>query len=388
MDDFPAPTIGRPLQEEILESESPSQIAAATPETPAGDQSADSPSASSQPLDEIYADDTNNQAPGGFDDRATDVAAEITMAPANSLTTITLSAVGDLALGGDHEQGSFANFMKAFEANDCDYTYFLRNVKHIFDADDLTIGNLEGALTEAADHKVKTFSLSGPPHFAKILSSSGVDVVSIANNHTHDFFEAGYKDTAASLEAEDIGYFGNEFVTIIEVKGIRVGLLGFTFYSDSRAVRAQISSAIKDLQSRDAQLIIAYYHWGREYGFIPDKYERDVAHFSIDNGADLVLGSHPHVIRGIESYKGKNIVYSLGNFCFGANRNPADRHTFIYQYTFTFDDGVLMDGGEINIIPAVISSARSYNNYQPRLAEGEEAERILRRIDEYSEGLK
>mgnify|MGYP000605105768 FL=1 len=108
---------------------------------------------------------------------------------------------------------------------------------------------------------------------------------------------------------------------------------------------------------------------------------------AIDEGADLVCGHHPHVLQGIETYKGKNIVYSLGNFCFGGNSSPSDMDTMIFQQTFTItSDGVQADN-VTNIIPCSISSADGYNNYQPTPATGDEATRIKSKIDERSAAI-
>jgi len=214
-----------------------------------------------------------------------------------------------------------------------------------------------------------------------------VDVVSLANNHSKDFFERGYQDTITSLEEEGIAYFGNEFNTIMEINGIRIGLFGLTLWGGGKEYERLIAKAIKDLRQRDAQLIIAYYHWGIERTYTPERYQRNLGHFSIDNGADLVLGSHPHVIQGIEEYNGRFIVYSMGNFSFGANNNPADHDTFIFQQSFFFENGVLLDTNDINIIPAFISSEKGRNNFQPTPADGEEAQRITQRIETYSSKL-
>ena len=121
------------------------------------------------------------------------------------------------------------------------------------------------------------------------------------------------------------------------------------------------------------------FHWGNETETVPDTNQMTLGRLAIDEGADLVCGHHPHVLQGIETYKGKNIVYSLGNFCFGGNSSPSDMDTMIYQQTFTIDaDGVKKDN-VTNIIPCSISSAAydGYNNYQPTPAEGDEATRIL-----------
>jgi len=305
----------------------------------------------------------------------------------SNLVTITISAAGDTTLGGDTRWAGYHAFMREFENSGHDHSHFLQNVRHIFEESDLTILNLEGTLTDATAHMDKTFIFRGPPHFAQILSSSSVGVVSLANNHTVDFFERGYRDTIASLQAEDIAYFGNEINTILEVNGIYVGLFGFSIWNDSHHNRNRIMAAIDDLQQRGAQLIIAYHHWGIERDNRPTNYQRVIGRFTIDSGAHLVLGAHPHVLQGIEEYNGRNIVYSLANFCFGGHANPDDHDTFIFQQTFTFYEGVLQDTNDTNIIPAFISSVSDRNNFQPTPATGEDAERILQRLREYSDWL-
>ena len=109
---------------------------------------------------------------------------------------------------------------------------------------------------------------------------------------------------------------------------------------------------------------------------------------AIDEGADLDAGHHPHVLQGIETYKGKNIVYSLGNFCFGGNSAPSDMDSMIFQQTFTVtEDGVTADN-VTNIIPCSISSEYGYNNYQPTPSQGDEADRILAKIEERSSWIE
>jgi len=332
--------------------------------------------------DEIYASDIEGDGDDIDDDDIEDDEPE---EPPVELVSITISAAGDTTLGGDPRGARM--FIREFELHGSDHSHFLANVRHIFEEDDLTIVNLEGTLTDATAHLDKTFVLRAPPHYAKILSSSGVDAVTLANNHSKDFLERGYQDTLASLEEEGIAYFGDGINTILEINGIRVGLFGLAIWVGGTNSDRLISKAVDDLRERGAQLIIAYYHWGTELSNTPAKHQRTLGHFSIDNGVDLVLGSHPHVLQGIEEYNGKYIVYSLGNFSFGANNNPADHDSLIFQQTFIFEDGSLLDTRDINIIPVLISSEKGRNNFQPIIAEGEDAERIMERIGKYSDLL-
>lgn len=133
-------------------------------------------------------------------------------------------------------------------------------------------------------------------------------------------------------------------------------------------------------------ILIASFHWGNELEYKATSKQIRLGHLAVDLGADLVLGHHPHIINGIEVYKGVNIIYSLGNFCFGGKRNPDDKDTFIYQHTFTEnEDGSIT--GEGTVIPCKITSVANdeYNNYQPTpVSDPEEAERILKKIEKYS----
>ncbi|MCL2217577.1 MAG: CapA family protein [Defluviitaleaceae bacterium] len=303
--------------------------------------------------------------------------------------TILVSAAGDTTLGGDRRWAGYHAFMREFDESGGDHSIFLANVAHIFYESDISILNLEGVLTDILyPHMDKEFVFRGPKHFAQILSSSHIDVVSIANNHTIDFFERGMRDTRAALTYEGILYFGNEFNLITEVNGIKVGLFGFRIWWDGADNRNRITAAIEDLRSRGAQLIIAYHHWGVERENFPQPYQIAIGRHTIRAGADLVLGAHPHVLQGIEEYQGRFIVYSLADFSFGGNAFPHDHDTMIFQQTFTFYNGVLLPDNDINIIPAFMSSVRYRNDFRPTVAEGEQAQRIMARIERYSEVLR
>lgn len=302
----------------------------------------------------------------------------------DEVATITISAAGDTTLGGDTRWAGYHAFQRIYRENDGDLSYFFRNVAHIFAASDLSIVNFEGTLTHAEEHLDNQFVFRGDPHLASILRYGNIDAVTIANNHTGDFLARGLLDTRQALTDHGIVYFGNEFNRILEVNGINVGLFGFSVWAPGAWNENRIRAAIDDLNARGAQLIIAYFHWGTENTNHINDTQRTMGRFTIDAGAHLVLGSHPHVIQGIEIYNGRNIVYSLANFCFGGNANPVDQDTFIFQQTFTFVGGVLQQDNNTNLIPAFISSTRRYNNFQPTVAEDEDAMRILRRLELYS----
>ena len=298
--------------------------------------------------------------------------------------SLTLSVVGDCTLGTD-ETFDYNTSLNAYYEN-YGADYFLQNVKDIFSTDDLTIANFEGTLTDSDEREDKTFAFKAPASYASILTSGSVEAVNTANNHSHDYGEQSFNDTLAALDDAGIVHFGYDETAVMDVKGIKVGLVGIYELYDHLEREQQLKDNIAKVKADGAQLIVVIFHWGNETETVPDSNQTTLGRIAIDEGADLVCGHHPHVLQGIETYKGKNIVYSLGNFCFGGNSSPSDMDTMIYQQTFTIDaDGVKKDN-VTNIIPCSISSAAydGYNNYQPTPAEGDETTRILGKINERS----
>ena len=305
-------------------------------------------------------------------------------ATVSSPVSLTLSVVGDCTLGTD-ETFDYDTSLNAYYEN-YGADYFLQNVKDIFSADDLTIANFEGTLTDSDEREDKTFAFKAPASYASILTGGSVEAVNTANNHSHDYGNQSFDDTLAALDDAGIVHFGYDETAVMDVKGIKVGLVGIYELYDHLEREQQLKDNIAKVKADGAQLIVVIFHWGNETETVPDSNQTTLGRIAIDEGADLVCGHHPHVLQGIETYKGRNIVYSLGNFCFGGNSSPSDMDTMIYQQTFTIDaDGVKKDN-VTNIIPCSISSAAydGYNNYQPTPAEGDEATRILGKINERS----
>lgn len=301
--------------------------------------------------------------------------------------SVKMSFAGDCTLGNYAGQAYSGSFNQEYANQGNDTTYFLRNVKGVFEQDDLTIVNLEGPLTTATSHAEKQFAFSGPYEYADILTNGSVEMVSLANNHSEDYFAQGMADTKNILDEKGIGYFGYETSCVKEVNGIKIGFLGYRSMSvsmNNEQGRATIKAAIEDLKNNQgANAVVVFYHWGIERDYSANDDQRELAKFSIDSGADLVVGSHPHVIQGVEEYNGKQIVYSLGNFCFGGNRNPSDTDSMIYSITMNFTDGKFTSETH-EIIPCSITTSSSRNNYQPTILEGSEKQRVLDKIQQYS----
>ena len=332
---------------------------------------------------------TGNNDSGGKDSgQASDLTIEEQEAEKEAETepvSITISAAGDCTLGTDEYFDPSTSLNAYYDSNGPEY--FFQNVKSIFDADDLTIVNMEGTLTEETARQDKTYAFKGPAEYAQILTSGGVEAANLANNHSHDYGDKSYTDTIETIEAAGIVSFGYDRTAVMDVNGIKVGLVGTYELADGMGCEDEMIANIKAVEEQGAQIVIVSFHWGLERENYPTENQVNLAHSAIDNGADLVLGHHPHVLEGIEVYNGKNIVYSLGNFCFGGNSNPADKDTMIFQQTFTVENGELTADNVTNIIPCSVSSESGYNNYQPTPLEGDEAERVRGRIEEYSSGL-
>ena len=310
----------------------------------------------------------------------------VTPEPEMTPVSLTLSVVGDCTLGTD-ENFDYDTSLNAYYEN-YGADYFLANVKSIFSADDLTIANFEGTLTESTEREDKQFAFKAPASYANILTAGSVEAVNTANNHSHDYGEESFNDTLTALDAANIIHFGYDETAVTEVKGVKVGMVGIYELNDHLGREEQLKQNIAKVKQDGAQLIVVIFHWGNEKEEVPDDNQKTLGHLAIDEGADLVCGHHPHVLQGIEEYKGKNIVYSLGNFCFGGNAYPSDMDTMIFQQTFTIDQNGVQKDNVTNIIPCSISSDADYNNYQPTPAEGEEADRIMKKIQERSSWIK
>ena len=321
---------------------------------------------------------TNASAKSQDETSASD--ADLTPTPTMAPVSLTVSVVGDCTLGTD-ENFDYDTSLNAYYEN-YGADYFFSNVKSIFSADDLTIANFEGTLTDSEEREDKEYAFKAPAEYAGILTSGSVEAVNTANNHSHDYGDQGYEDTISALDSAGILNFGYDKTVVTEVKGIKVGLVGIYELKDHLERKEQLKQNIAKVKAEGAQVTIVIFHWGNEKEEVPDSNQTTLAHLAIDEGADLVCGHHPHVLQGIEEYKGKNIVYSLGNFCFGGNQYPSDMDTMIFQQTFTVDQSGVKADNVTNIIPCSVSSDSDYNNYQPTPAEGDEAARILNKIQE------
>lgn len=299
--------------------------------------------------------------------------------------SITISSMGDCTLGTDVNFNQSTSLNAYYNMNGPDY--FFQNVRSILEKDDLSIVNMEGTLTDSTTREDKTYAFKAPAEYAGILSGSSVEAANLANNHSSDYGSQSNTDTIKALEDAGVATFGFDQTKILDIKGVKVGLTGIYELAEHMGKAEQVKENIAALKEAGAQLIIVNFHWGMEKEYYPDDTQKQLAHLAVDSGADLVIGHHPHVLQGVEKYKDKYIAYSLGNFCFGGNSNPSDKDTMIVQQTFTFQKGELKESSDLNLIPCSLSSTSSHNDYCPTPLEGDEKQRVLDKITQYSANL-
>ena len=305
-----------------------------------------------------------------------DATAEITVSDAK---TVTITAVGDCTLGTDPSLAADTSF-PAFQAVHGD-SYFFQNVRDILSQDDATIANFEGTLTTSDQRANKKFTFKGDPAYTAILKDGSIETVTLANNHSMDYGEQGLKDTEDALTGAGIAWCNGNDIAYQELNGVKCAYIGIYAVENGLESLDQLKSAVKQAKAEDAQLVIVDFHWNSELVEEPNEDMVTLGHAAVDAGADLVVGSHSHIVSGIEKYNGKFIVYGLGNFCFGGNLHPRDMDAMMFRQTFTVTGDGAQKDDNIAIIPVSVSSDSSYNNYQPTPVSGSAADQIMQKIN-------
>ncbi len=215
---------------------------------------------------------------------------------------------------------------------------------------DIRVGNLECVVAGTGEPEDKIFTFRARPHTLSVLKRH-FDAVSIANNHSGDFGRPAFAEMLGLLDQEGIGRFGGghdlveaHMPLLIERKGLRIALLGYnefmprSFEADADAPGTawsedeQVVADIRNARSRyHADLVIPIMHWGWENEPVANVRQRQLARLMIDAGADAVIGGHPHVTQDVEYYRGKLIVYSVGNFLIDALDNDAQTKGWVVK---------------------------------------------------------
>lgn len=283
-------------------------------------------------------------------------------APGYDSVSVKLSFGGDCTFGRDRNFSYQRSFDEMYDQMGPDY--FFSGISEFF-SDDISMVNFEGTLTDAFYGADKTYDFKGRPEYARILKSGSIDVVTVANNHSMDYFQKGYQDTIENLSPY-VAVSGYDMMPIVSVKGINIGFASNVGWDYNESQRSFIRNAVQTLRDRGANYIVFFYHWGTEGDYRSNSTQRAIAHYCIDQGADLVIGSHPHVTQETETYNGMQIAYSLGNLVFGGNQNPPDKNCIIYQQTISFDLDSRKPVSETHsAIPYLVSSVSYRNDYHP-----------------------
>ena len=283
---------------------------------------------------------------------------------------ITITGTGDFTVGGDSRKSSNI-WDTELKKHDGDYHFAMKNIRDVLLADDLTIVNFEGTLTEStyipSSKKNNDFLFSAPPEYVTMLSENGVEAVALENNHTMDHGEEAYAETQSHLSNAGIVWSGGGELGVIEVKGIQIAMLSYLCIDRYDQLWDTVPA---DIAAAKAQypIVIVNFHWGNELMYYPTDNQIKMGRLAVDSGADLVLGHHSHRIQPIEYYNGVYICYSLGNFCFAGNSKPSDMTSYLFQTRFRVrgegEEQEITNEGFI-IIPIRISSRADKNDFIP-----------------------
>jgi len=298
--------------------------------------------------------------------------------------TVTLIAVGDVSLA--RRIGAIIDKNPSFDP--------FGKVSHIFKSADSVFCNLESVLCSKALKPVnneKPYNLSASAFNSRILKNAGINIVSLSNNHIMDYGAAGLNSTCSSLTDSEIQYFGagknlaiaTEALTI-RIKNMNFAFLGYTdgmlktdfADADTPGIAIiELERIKKDIATVriENDVIVVSLHWGHEYSNVPTEKQKQVARSIIDYGADIIIGHHPHVLQGVESYKGKYIFYSLGNFLFDQNKSGTESSLIA---AFAFRDKRIVN---VKLIPI-----SRHNKFFPEIAQGNKKTKISNKILEYS----
>lgn len=279
---------------------------------------------------------------------------------------IVISFAGDMNVAAEVRYENLGACFNRF-AKTVEPEYFLKNVSHIFQNDDITIADVENVFTDNAlprvdkgDESYAYWYRSGSEN-AKILSCAGIEIGSIANNHTMDFGTQGYEDTKAALEAQGMTWGDETHPIYVEKHGVRIGIFCCKLFGGGQL--APIMNWLEQEAPQKSDYQIVFFHGGTERIFTPDSWKVNYCHQMIDAGADLVIGGHPHVLQPFEEYNGGYIVYSMGNFLFGGSRT-CENETIVYQQILTVQNGEIIDEG-YEMIPCRCYTDTLQTPYQP-----------------------
>jgi poly-gamma-glutamate capsule biosynthesis protein CapA/YwtB (metallophosphatase superfamily) len=218
----------------------------------------------------------------------------------------------------------------ALDANDSFYPF--RKVESILKNNDITFVNLENPIVTNCPRHAGGFKFCTTPEIAKGLNISGVDIVSLANNHSGNYGKEGFEETKKYLTQDGVKYVGDENLEIIEKNGIKFGFLGFNYTFTKDNLESDLS-LIKESDMK-VDILIVGNHWGDEYQSVGNSFQKSSAKKMVENGADVIIGHHPHWVQDYEEIDGKPVYYSLGNFIFDQMWSEETKKGLVVKMTF------------------------------------------------------
>ncbi|MGA7828901.1 MAG: CapA family protein [Geobacteraceae bacterium] len=297
---------------------------------------------------------------------------------------LVLTVVGDIMLAGN----ASATFSRE------GYEYPFAATASILQASDIALGNLEAPIARTGlEFTGKKYRFKADPKAAMAIRKAGFSVLTLANNHIMDFGAQGLAETCENLKNENILFTGAgknlagaRRPVVLEKHGQKIAFLAYSlthpkaFYAGTESPGAAPGSPrffMEDIKKAKvfADYVVVSFHWGAEGATFPKSYQVSVARMAIDAGADVVVGHHPHVLQGIERYKGRLILYSLGNYAFGSMSRNADTSVMA---RIVLDHGVR----EVELFPLNVKNAEVH--YQPALLKGLRAQRVISHLQELS----
>ncbi len=295
-------------------------------------------------------------------------------------SVVTFTFAGDCTLGGEPEINRRGDsFAKTVEREG--FSYPFSGLAPLFATDDVTLVNLEGVLSaSAAGRAEKEFTFIGDPSFTRCLTLGSVECVTLANNHTMDFGQRGYRDTCDALANASVGWTDAERVLVIEKDGYRIGMTSSAF-TLSAADEKRLAAQMEALGQLGCLAIVHHMHAGQEYADQHNRQQQDTAETVLRLGAQLVVGHHPHVPQDVDSYGDGLVVYSLGNCCFGGNLNPSRRDGVLLRVSFHFGEDRLREM-QWSLHPIAISGVSPGNDFCPQLLQGGAAQQVIHRMEQ------
>lgn len=277
--------------------------------------------------------------------------------------SFVINMVGDCCLGDQYLHAGNANsFTGKMKQWGKDYPF--ANVAGMFAEDDLTLANCEGVFTTRKPTKNSKYNpLISAPEWAEVFTLGNVDVCNTMNNHAKDLGNKGWHDTLDALAEQGIGAFGDEILYSCEIRGVKIGFVGYSFPMSDQKLR-KYKNAFQQLRDEGCTFIVASVHWGKEAGTVINGDQKKYGTKLIDAGADLVYGHGSHTLLPVQVYNGKLIIYSTSNFVFGGNAAPKDDDTAVFQVTYDIQDDHTMTLAELNIIPCKMHKDRNYQPYE------------------------